>query len=417
MNLEDIKIKYPGFYYYQCNTYASIEINFKFNYESTKENYVKSMILCKYLSETNAKYKTLKKLNDKCRDLYSANYFIDFTNTANKHFIEFTFNMYDYKIIGENYFKDAINFFHTIMFKPNFKDNHLDTFIFEKIKQEIFDDEKEANCEPRIMQYRYFLKYAFPQSDKVLNKYEDINELTEILSKITEKDIIDFYNEIMNNFVRGYVFGNLNDNEIDYIAQKFKFETSNFDSNYLIHEKISSGEKTIKSKDTTQSYLYVVYDISNYSIKERYIYQAIVGILNSSLSGLIYNVLRDELSLVYSANSTFYGLRGFMYIEANIDKKNKDKCLEGIEEIFKRLQDKEIIGKLLKFYQDKMNQNYYTKQEELKYYLNELNNFVYEISDSEEKNLSLINGLTTEDIIKYVKRLEKKFIFFYQGDK
>ena len=417
MNIEDIKSKYPGFYYYQNNDFATIKLRFDFNYENTKENYVRAMILRSYLGQTNAKYKTLKKINDKCRDLYSADYIVRIKHTADHYYFSFLFIMYDYKVIGDNYFKDAINFFHTIMFKPNFINNELDTNIFEKIKQEIFDNEKEDNFEPNVMQYRYFLQNAVPDSKLVTTRFKDVNELTSILSQITEKDIIDFYYEVINNFARGYVFGNLNETEINYIAKKFNFKNSNFDANYFIKDKIKKGEKTIKSKDTSQSYLYVVYDINNYSVQERYIYEAILNILNKSLSGLIYTVLREELGLVYSAYADMFGFRGFMFIEANIDKKNKDKCLLGIEEIFKRLQDKDIITKLLKFYQNKVIEESYTNKEEIDYYVTELDNYVYEKRDSEEKELALIKELTPDDIIKHVKKLEKKFIFFYQGDK
>ena len=69
-------------------------------------------------------------------------------------------------------------------------------------------------------------------------------------------------------------------------------------------------------------------------------------------------VLRTELGIVYSAYADFFSQRGFIFISAKIDKKNKDKCIEGINEIMKRLHDKEKIAKLLKYHQEKCNENH-----------------------------------------------------------
>ncbi len=416
MNINDIKMKYPGFYYYQMDNFANITLVFKFNINENKEDLVKSYILCDYLNQTNKKYQTLKDINNKCRDLYASDYEVFTTNRGQKNYIEFKFTMLDYKIIEDNFFRDAINFFKDIMFEPNFNGDKLDTALFEKIKQELYDSEKEKSYEPRFMEHRIFLQNLIPNSNLIKERIKDLPDLVEVLSKIKEQDIVNFYYEIINNFARGYIFGNLSDNEIDYIAKCFNFKKTNFDNNYFVKEQISEGEKTVISKETSQSYLYVVYDILNNKLDENYIFRVILNILNSS-SGLVFKVLREELGLVYSANADMYSMRGFMFIKAKIDKKNKDKCLEGINEIIRRLHDKKIVGDLLKYYKELVNDRAYTNKENYNYYLNNLNHYVFEEEMEEEKEIELINKLTAEDIIKYVNKLEKKYIFFYQGDK
>ena len=106
-----------------------------------------------------------------------------------------------------------------------------------------------------------------------------------------------------------------------------------------------------------------------------------------------------------------------MYICAQIDQKNKDIALNGIDEIFEKLCNKNEIKRLLKYAVEKQNQLYYTNTENLSSNINELENYVYKKSISSEEEIKLVNKIKIDDIIKQVNNLEKKFIFFYKGEK
>ena len=417
MNTKDIKVIDQDFYYYQIDKFANIKFGFRFNYEGNKRNCLIAEILCSYLNKCSAKYKTLKEINNKCRDLYSADYVVSLRNIGKKYSIEFGFRMIDHKIIGENYFKEAINFFKEVMFNPLFIDNELDSKIISTIRQDIYDSEKEMNLEPSEMQYRAFLTYIIPNSDIVTTKIANLSELVEVLSTITDKDIVDFYHNLFNNYSRGYCFGNLSDDEIKYIHDSFRFTHNKFNSNYFCPLKVESGYKEVTDKETTQSYLYMTYSIKDFKEEDIIVFDAISAILNSSTTGLVMKVLRAELGIVYSAYADFLSQRGFIFISAKIDKKNKDKCIEGINEIMKRLHDKDIVKELLKYHQEKCNENHLYNTDNIGYFTYNLINHTYETDMDEEEEIDLINKLTVDDVLKASGRLVYKNTFFYRGDK
>ena len=415
--MEKIKYLKNGLNFYKLDDFASIVLNFRFNIKPSKLNNLKAIILSEYLRECNLKYPTLKDINNKCRDLYAANIKINLNNTGGSYFIEFIYYLIDEIVIKDKFYEDAIDFFKEIMFNPLFNDKSLDSKVFAKIKQELYDGEVDDNHEPAIMQRRKFIENAFPKSDAFLYNFKDINDLVTLLNQIKEEDIIDFYHEVINDFAGGYVIGNLDNKQINYLVKSFPFKSHNLNTNYLKIENISKGYNEYISKDTTQSYLYVVFKLNDYRKEDRCVYQAIVNMLNSSFSGLVLKVLRLELELVYSAGARFLYNRGYLYINAQIDKKNKDKCIDGINEIINRLHNPEIISDLLKYYQDKYNQSIYAGVEHFDYYEDIISSYTFKDNLPIEEESKIVNSLTVDDILKYVSKMEKIYTFFYKGDK
>jgi len=107
-----------------------------------------------------------------------------------------------------------------------------------------------------------------------------------------------------------------------------------------------------------------------------------------------------------------------MYFFAMIDKDNKQKLLDAIDEIVDIVQDKDKLGELLE-YSKKLNKNdYYILSENRDSMIVKLDNYIcgnYDgFNENEfEKNIDLY---TEEDIINCVKTLKRKNIFMYRGD-
>ena len=137
MNIKNIKSNNNGFYYYKTDEFATIDIRYYFNYENTKENYIKAKILSNYLLKTNKLYKTQKEITDRSKELYGLSVNIGNKEFGSKTFIYFELKMANPRIIEEDYFNDALEFYKNIMLKPNFKDNKLDMEVFNQIKKKI----------------------------------------------------------------------------------------------------------------------------------------------------------------------------------------------------------------------------------------------------------------------------------------
>ncbi len=139
----------------------------------------------------------------------------------------------------------------------------------------------------------------------------------------------------------------------------------------------------------------------------------------STGNGLCHKVLRSELGLVYSSGAFInkYRMFGFLYLGANISGENKDKCLDGIDEIFKRLKDKKQVSELLQYAKDKLNQEYYFSGEDVNNVIGDFSCYVFGTYPDKEELYKKINELSSDDIISEVDNIVKKYVFVGRGVK
>lgn len=421
MDLKKIKEHSNNFYTYQSDEFGSIKIHFKFLVGDSKEDYVKNYILGAYLNRTNKKYKTLKEINDKKKELYGLGCSTYSSTLGNKNILCFDINLASATALEIDYFDEAIEFCKDLIFQPNFQDNKLDKDVLNEIKRDMINYQINDLKTPSVMQSRLLLKELVPDSIIVNRLCYDINELKEFLDKLTDQDIINFYNKTISSCIGGFAFGNLSNKEIDKIINTFKFNHIKLDNNYSTKLNLTDGEIEIVSKDTTQSYLYIAYDIKDYEIvdgyiKNSYIYNALEGMLNIA-TGPLMETLRTKLGIVYHCYADIFSRYGFMIICAQIDKKNKVKAIEGIESALNELRNRETCTKLLQYVKEKMNQNYITCQDKINYQIDEVGNKTFKTTKEFKDKVDKVNKLTVEDIEKQLDNLEKKFIYFYKGDK
>ncbi|MBQ9024422.1 MAG: insulinase family protein [Bacilli bacterium] len=416
MNIKNIKSNNNGFYYYKTDEFATIDIRYYFNYENTKENYIKAKILSNYLLKTNKLYKTQKEITDRSKELYGLSVNIGNKEFGSKTFIYFELKMANPRIIEEDYFNDALEFYKNIMLKPNFKDNKLDMEVFNQIKKEIIDKENNNIKNSSKYNERLYYKNIIPNS--IINQriITDIKELEDIINKIEDIDIINFYNDIINNYITSFAFGNLLDEEIKIIENTFDFKQIDFDYKYDVKDEILTNDIEITSKETTQSYIYFTYEIKDYKKENSYIYDALNTLLNNN-NGPIYTVYRTKLGISYSQYEQILYNNGVFFIEADIDKKNKQKAINGLKEIFDILNDKEEVERLLKYTKERRRQLLISYSESVKEIINELEKYILKYDLSEKEKLKLINNLSVDDIMSQINNLEYKCMYFYKGDK
>ena len=416
MDIKNIKSNDKGFYYYVTDEFVTIDIRHYFNYENTKENCIKAMILSEYLIKTNDIYTTSKQITDRLKELYGLNIFISRKVFGSKTNICFELKMVNPRVIDDDYFYDAINFYRDIMLKPNFHNNKLNKEIFSLIKNELMDKKKDEIKTPNIMNSRLFYKNIIPNSDINNHNFIDIIEFENIINKINDKDIIDFYNELMNNYISSFAFGNLLDKEIKTIEKIFKFVQIHYDYKYDVKDKVIDKDILISNDETSQSYIYFVYDIGDYNKNNSYIYDALITMLCNN-NGPIYNIYRTKLGIVYSSYAQILYNKGLLYIEADIDKINKEKAINGLKEIFDMLHDRNEIDKLLKYAKERRKELINSYSEDVNKNIEEIENYILKFELLSEEKLKLINKLTVDDIIKQINNLEYKCMYFYKGDK
>ena len=414
MNTDLIK-QDNNFYSYQTNDFSSIFIKHIFNIEYTPRNYCLAKILCSYMMRSNEVYKTEKEIQDKSKMLYRTMFFAHTEIKGTKLFIYLSLKMIDQKVIDEDFFNDAIEFFKDMVNKPNFNKVKLDKSVVDEIKKDIINTVQRIEKNPDKYQSILFYRNMLPESD-FNYKNPSFDDLKEMLDNIKDKDIIDFYHTTIDRHIATYTFGNLSDEQNKIIKDSFKFKTFTFDYFYEHKENLTDDYKVIKSNDTTQSYLYIAYDISDYKKENTYIYYALLPMFNP-FKGLCHKILRDELGIVYHTYADFLSNRGIFIICAQIDKKNTDKALAGIDEVMKRILDKDFLEEILTFTKEKYTQELDTSTELLNSNLVYIERYILKSEMLKNDLVDKINTLTVDDIIKQINNLKKKYIFLYEGDK
>lgn len=412
MDLKNVKTNNKGFYYYINDEFVNVRIAFNFSISNNKEDFFKARLLSGLMCKSNKKYKSFKEINDKAKELYGLYFNVRPKIIGAKRFITFSLNTVSERIIEEEYFNDALEYFYDMIFKVDFTNEK----VFNELKKEMLNAEKNKLSNPANVQGILFYKNVTEESECNNLNITDINEIEEIISSITISDLEKLYNEILKSYYCGYSFGDLTKENNKSIMDLFKFENTNITDDYNFKEIMNEKDEEIISDKTSQSYLYAAYDIKNYDFNNSYIYSTIEYMLNST-NGLCLNILREKYGIVYHAYAEFDNRHGFMYFHAQIDKKNKEKALSGIEEIFEKLHDKKEVEKLLEYAKEKQKELLYTEMENMGPNVAELNNYIFKSGIPSDERIKKIESLTVDDIINQIDNLEKKYTFFFRGDK
>lgn len=418
MELKNVVNSGNEFYTYKTEDFVKININFMFFLPSEDfKTILTASLLSEYLLKTNQCYKTYKEIEDKQKEYYDSYVDIFTDRYLNQTFFMVEMGCLDQTYIGDSYFDSFLDFAHTILFKPNFKNNRLNKTLFESIKKDRINKLNIALSNPKNLSERILLNTVFPNTVLSRGAFTNLEDYKKVINSITESDIIDLYNTILNeNYYRGYAFGNLSDENINKIKTLFGFKPSNRKPDYYKKLDIQTGEKEITDEHYNESLMCVVYEIKKCDVNNRYKYGILSSMLNGQ-NGLCHEVLRSELGVCYYAKASVYSTFGFLYIITEISKENKEKCLSGIDEIMNRLKDKNKITELFNFVVEKHNQNDYTSDESYGANIDDLEDFVYERRISREEEHNLVNNLKVEDIVNEMNNIEKKFTFFFKGDK
>lgn len=418
MNKKNIKKINKNTYYYKDSSGVNLVANFTFIYDTSRINDLKADILSDYLTTINKKYDSPKKIFDKKRELFSPILSIYSSPYKTKSIFRINCRMIEPRFVKEDYYDNALEFLKDIIFNPYFVDGKLDRDRLNIIKKDIYD--RYINT---VKDFYYELNTKYDKTvlngySKNILIYDTKEELKKDLDSITDKDIIDFYNMIINNHYKTLLFGNFNKTQIDKIIKTMKFnstDVSKIDTTERI--KLESEYNEYISKEFTQSVLYVSYNIKNIEKYSTPWYASVLYSVVNSLEGFLYQTLRYKYGLVYYCGGFLLRKSNVYYFEACIDKKNKDKTIEAIEEVLNDLKDVKKVEERLDLAKKKIKQNDYLANEFASNIFSKVYECVFEDGLSEKKYTEMINKITAQDIVDFFSELDTKNIFFYVGDK
>ncbi len=420
MKLEKIMINGYPMAVYKTKKFSTIHMLFLFENDFTRENIFKLDLLEEYMMYSVEKYKTRKEMGDKIASLYSPSFGFHNFIRGDKIFTKATFNLYDPDLVGEDYIKDALEFFGEVLFRPNFSDGHLDKEELSRSRTNLIEQVGEDFRNPRERSSMSFIKFLYPNSYKTRDMVDSKDEYADIMNAITDAELIDMHERLVeHSLVGALLMGNIKSEYIGYIKDIFKFkEVQQID--YDFNEKIKILKDPfymevddIESLDST---LRAVYSAPYKTLKERVAYSVIIRMLLNSGS-LMRKVIRDEMKLVYSCSAGFNRIQKNLTLLAFIDKENKDRTLEGFSKVLEMLKSRELVHELLEKTKEEVDMAIYIYDENKNNYLNEMFDIMFKLNITDRKYYQVIKSLTEDDILDAVSKLKLIKVHFYRGVK
>lgn len=389
-----------------------VKINFKNKIKEEDPTY--RNLLTKVLTLSNEKYKTKKDLEIACEDLYNLS--LSTSNFISGNYIITSFNgmFLNEKYTEENMFFKSLQFIFDIIFKPN-KSDEFAYFDLAKrlVKDEIdtyFDDPKNYS------NYRILEEMA---KNSTLS-YNPIGN-TDILNKITNKDLYDYYNNLLKkDLVDIFVIGDFDYNKLkDYIKNNFLIKTIKKPSldHFLIHNKINKRAKTIKeTKDLEQSKLCIGFKLDKLTdFEKKYCLSIYNFILGGGPDSKLFKNVREKHSLCYTINCNYRPVNNIMLINAGINSSDFKKCVNLIKKELSKMSngdfdDNDIMAAKITYINSlkeiEDNEPSILKIFESAEYLG------FDLID--ERSKSILN-VTKQDIINLSKKIHLDTIYLLEG--
>lgn len=342
-------------------------------------------------------------------------YGISIKEEGNNLIVRFSLTIPKENLVDDYKIDSAIEFFKNAIFNPLVKDGIFDETRFNLEKEVIYKQYSNSKNSVYSVASRKFMN-IIDSDKKIHNTYE---ENLKQLESLTNENVYKYYlDNIVNNNYLLYIAGCIEEDKANEIYEKyFKQDKEEFEVTLDYYDLFKpSGE--VYYEDTynfQQSVLFV--ELRAEDLKEEDIpyYSLIANILSTPENDLVFKGLRVENNLVYSSYTTKLYNSGIFYVEAYLIEQNKDKALEVIKGVIKRLENRdfmqECIDRLKEAIEMQLIRYMDSKYQELD---NKINNDL-EIRTLKEI-LESYKDMTVDDALEYLSRIKINNILFIKGD-
>ena len=374
----------------------------------TKENCTKNALITSVLRRGTKKLKTQEEIAKKLEELYGAGFNCGVDKLGDYHVLKFYIETLEntYTLNNENLLQEGINLLLDIVFNPLIEENAFNKLYVEQEKlnlKKLIESRKDNKA---LYAKERCLENMFVGESYGLYKYGTV----EGLEKIDEKNLYEYYKELINNCkIDLYITGNNIDNvKVPNISSK---ELPKIESHHIAPIR---PNKVNELQDVTQGKLIIGLDVGNSKKAAVSMYNTILG--GGANSKLFQNV-REKASLAYSAGSSYIRRKNAILIQTGIEIENYDKTLDIIE---KQLEDmkngnisddefnsaKELIVSSIELIEE-------SKEDMITFYFDQ-NLFEENLSVTEYKEM--IKKVSKEDVIEVAKKVKEDTIYFLTND-
>ena len=395
---------------------CSMEIMFRNKLDKdyiTANNMVVDMLM-----HSSKKYKKRRDVSIALENLYSAGLRGVCSRLGNSFLISFVMDFLNPKYCEKGYLEEVIAFPFEMIQNPNIINNEFDNRSFNIIKNRLKAEIESLKEKANRYAYRRSLinmDSNSPSSYSMIGTLED-------LECITTTNLIDRYNEILDNYVCDiYVIGNLEmDKIVDLIKKNFKNRTIKEQKVELFVD--NSPRKKVNDVTETGKYeqdsFIMIHNLVDLTKRERdiviHLYNVLLG--SGGLTSKLYKYIREENSLCYSCNSNYQKYDQLLMVYAGIDKKDKELCIK----LTNKAMDEMLNGD---FSDEELDNAKKTIVSSIKMSEDTLggiiNNYLFnELDDLPlyDERIKEFNKVTREDIIEVAKKVKLNTIYLLAGE-
>ena len=408
MDYENLKND-NGVYLYEDHDCNTIAIEFCFNTPNNERQQAINAILRRYIEKSN---QVISDVEVKAKELYYLQYNLGVQSIGNSDNFVYSINMVSPNKLGCDFFEEALEFIRDLLLKPDFTNEQL----FERVKRNYLSELKYSLSDIDKKATRMYKAMVFNDIDS-FDTLTDIEHITELIESITLEDIENSYKAAINDdsFYRGFVFGDITEEQFRKLREYMPFKSDKADINYKLPTTVTEGETEVVDPNTNESVVYVTYDIDQLSPE----WAEIIWALFNGGGGICREILREKHGLVYASWASLYTKRNLLYIYAKIAKENKQKLLEGIDEVVALVQDPEQLKEYLEIGKDYIRKDAFLLSEKKEDLYDKLEDHVRGIDEGLDYNAFVENldSYTEERVAGMMQTLRMKNVFMYRGDK
>ena len=302
-----------------------------------KENVTKNALIPAVLRRGTASLNTLEEINKSLEEMYGASLDCGLDKTGDNQVLKFYIESVNDEFLpqnGENMLKKSLESIFELVFNPYLEDNCF--------KKEYVEQEKENLKQIIEGKIDNKAKYALDRCIEEMYKNEPFGlykyGYVEDLNNIDEKNLYEYYIELINKCKIDIFVSGLLDNQVEEMIKnnqninKLKERNPEFIMPE-IKSKIAEKENTVQeSMEVTQGKLVIGLDLDINNEDLRYDAMIYNSILGGSANSKLFQNVREKASLAYTASSSYYRFKNNIFINCGIEIGNYDKALEIIKQ-------------------------------------------------------------------------------------
>lgn len=379
----------------------------------SKEKFIQLALLQNMMCESTKLYPKRNQFIMAKKERYDAEFSSEIRNFGNLIIFEFEALFINPLYSEKEELNKTLDLFFSIINDPNIIEGKFNQSIFDSMVSDLYNyhnsmfEKKNRYVLMKIMQ-KLKLKTA--------NSFFPI-ERNKILKSIKNEDLVKLYKSLIKKKMSVFFIGNVNSTEVLTIIERKLINKNNNKIEKFKQVLIPSNLPTKTFKEiynTYQSIIYIALNIKDATEKEE---EDTFSLLESYISSILFNIVREKESLCYDINCTYYYSNNMFLINSSISAKNYDKTINLIQKIINDLKQG-------KFY------DYKIKQEK-KYLINSeifsnesikrmLEDYIFQCflnTPSSDVKIKSLKSITKEELIAAVNKLNIQAIYFLEEDK